>query len=86
MPDQSLKARKAFADSHFSKCVKCGSEDVKEVKTVEGCRHNGDAYGYSVFTCTPCQWSTRFEWDDDGDPYYYEVANLPLYNQKYSQK
>ena len=86
MTDQTLESRKAFVASHFSKCVKCGSEDLKEVKTVEGCRHSGDAYGYSVFTCTPCQWSTRFEWDDDGDPYYYEVANLPLYNQKYSQK
>jgi len=81
MPDQSLVARKAFAASYFSQCVKCGSENLKEVKKSEGCRHNGDAYGHTVFTCTSCQWCTRFEWDEAGEPYYYEVANLHLYSK-----
>jgi len=79
--DQSLESRKAFATSYFAKCVKCSSEDLKEVKKTEGCRHNGDAYGYTVFSCTSCSWSTRFEWDEDSEVYYYEVQNLQMYSK-----
>jgi RNase P subunit RPR2 len=76
MNDQSVESRTAFVASHFSTCVKCGSEDLKETKKTEGIRHNGDAYGYTVFACTLCSWSTRFEWDEDAEVYYYEVPRL----------
>ena len=48
MTDQSVDSRTAFVASHFSKRIKCGSENIKETKKTEGLRHNGDAYGYTV--------------------------------------
>lgn len=43
---------------------------------VAGCRHNGDGYGTEVFTCQTCQWCTSFQYDEQGDSYYYEMDYL----------
>lgn len=76
--DQSNDSRNAFYESSFKKCMGCGVEGAIDSKDhVAGCRHNGDGYGTTVFTCTKCRWSTSFQYDEAGDCYYYEVRITP---------
>ena len=68
--------RKLFWKSGFRICPLCTSTSIAESKTVEGCRYNGDAYGFVTFTCNSavCCWSSFFRYDDAADVYYYETV------------
>ena len=73
--DQTDESRKAFWKSGFKKCVKCQGTKINPRKHVEGCRMNGDAYGTYVFECEECKWLTSFQYDDSGEPYFYETIS-----------
>jgi len=66
---------KMFWKSNFQICPVCYGCSIKEEKTVEGCRPNGDAYGFVTFLCkTVGCWSSIFRYDEAADVYYYETA------------
>ncbi|KAL1522803.1 hypothetical protein AB1Y20_017774 [Prymnesium parvum] len=66
--------RRAFWRSGYSLCCKCGAKAIESKDHVAGCRHNGDAYGTTVFTCKECNWTTSFQYDDAAETYYYETS------------
>eukprot|EP01137_Pigoraptor_chileana_P036824 Opistho-2@33059 len=72
--DQTLDLRMSLYESWFKECSLCGA-DVTEDVNCAGCRHNGDGYGTSVFTCDKCGWSTSFQYDEAGDTYFYETRS-----------
>jgi hypothetical protein len=72
-----LHLKKLLWTSNFQICPVCQGLAIKEKKTVEGCRPNGDAYGFVIFSCesTGCTWSSIFRYDDAADVYYYETTD-----------
>ena len=68
--------RVTFFKNNRSTCPVCQGKDIKLDSHVAGCRHNGDGYGTEVFTCQSCQWTTSFQYDEQGDSYYYEMDYL----------
>lgn len=75
--------RTLFWDSSYRICPECKGTDLKHVDHSAGCRHNGDGYGTTVYTCNGCAWSTSFLYDESDSPYYYETRtftmNPPVY-------
>ncbi len=71
--DQSQDSRKVFWQSGFSTCPLCNQKKIKNTVNCAGCRHNGDGYGTEDFTCTNCNWTTSFQYDEADSPYYYET-------------
>lgn len=69
-------SRESFWRSGFKICNSCQKQCIKEEDHVAGCRHNGDGYGTTVFTCTACGWKTSFQYDEASDLYYYETRNF----------
>lgn len=45
-------------------CPRCSSESFKFEEVKEGCRNNGDAWGYLYNICQTCGWATKKFWDD----------------------
>ena len=76
MATTEIETRKLFWKSGFQVCPVCRGSLVKETNTVEGCRYNGDAYGFITFTCNSsgCNWSSIFRYDDASEVYYYETT------------
>lgn len=71
--DQSKDSREVFWAGGFKTCQSCGKQTITSKTEVAGCRHNGDGYGTEVFTCTTCGWETSFQYDEQGDCYFYET-------------
>mmetsp|Transcript_14367 Transcript_14367/g.36054 ORF Transcript_14367/g.36054 Transcript_14367/m.36054 type:complete len:163 (-) Transcript_14367:101-589(-) len=69
------ESRKAFWESGYKKCPKCGKSEISSKEHGAGCRMNGDGYGTEVFTCKACSWSTSFQYDEAASPYYYETRD-----------
>ena len=67
------KARREFFKSNFKKCSACLSDRICQRNVIEGCKSNGDVHGLTVFRCLGCDWTTRFQFDDSSDVYYYET-------------
>jgi hypothetical protein len=67
--------RLKFFRSSYQICPSCDGKDLKSVDNCEGCRHNGDGYGTTVYTCNSCNWSTSFLYDEYDAPYHYETRN-----------
>lgn len=70
-----LHDRKAFWRGG-QRCLRCQAPTV-QVRQVEGCRMNGDAWGTVDFTCA-CGWSTWLAFDDAFDidgAYYFETKD-----------
>lgn len=65
--------RKEFWRNGFRVCPKCKKSNIKEDVDCAGCRHNGDGYGTTVFTCSDCNWVSSFQYDEASSPYYYET-------------
>lgn len=64
-----------FWKDSYSICPSCQKTNIKEDKQCQDCRHNGDAYGTTYFTCVDCGWSTSFLYDEADTPYFYETRN-----------
>ena len=74
--DQNLHHRAEFWRSGFRICQGCHqSSGMTSRSETAGCRRNGDGYGTDVFTCTKCNWSTSFQYDEASDTYYYETRD-----------
>ena len=72
--DQNVHHRAEFWRSGFRICQGCQqSSGMTSRSETAGCRRNGDGYGTEVFTCTKCNWSTSFQYDEASDTYYYET-------------
>ena len=70
-----LSERKAFWRGG-QRCLRCQAPTV-QVRQVEGCRMNGDAWGTVDFNCA-CGWSTWLAFDDAFDidgAYYFETKD-----------
>ncbi|RYH13015.1 hypothetical protein EON65_36690 [archaeon] len=66
-----------FFKSGRNTCPRCKVRSITMENHCAGCRHDGNAYGTEVFTCTKCNWATSFQYDEGGDgPYYYEMAGV----------
>lgn len=64
-----------FWKDNYRICPSCRKTNISEDKQCQDCRHNGDAYGTTVFTCMDCGWSTSFLYDEADTPYFYETRN-----------
>lgn len=70
--------RTLFWDSSYSVCPACKGTDLSHVDYTAGCRHNGDGYGTTVYTCKGCGWVTSFHYDESSSPYYYETRTFSI--------
>lgn len=75
--------RVLFWDSSYSVCPNCQGKDLSHIDYTAGCRHNGDGYGTTVYTCKGCSWSTSFQYDESDSPYYYETRNFTMNPEPY---
>ena len=76
--DQSTQSRRKFWKSGYKSCPNCNKDLIKAAAFSAGCRHNGDGYGTTVFSCEKdgCNWQTSFLYDEGGDgPYYHETRS-----------
>ena len=70
--------RTLFWDSSYSICPECKGKDLSNKDFTAGCRHNGDGYGTTVYTCNGCGWKTSFLYDESDTPYYYETKKFTM--------